>query len=234
MSLKRGIRGSWVCLGALFGSQLVALVIVAIALEFSPKFRYWIETPYGQFFIFALSGLAALLVVLFFAHPQSPLDFLNLFELKSIREGISYFVVVVGFVFGIIGVFIAQAELVGFPEKFYLTRPFIHQAGLKKHLFTILLLVGPVFEEIIMRGFLYRAFRKSYGISLSIFIVVLVSTLTHRSVMIVSVWVFLFLTALHIILCLILEKTCNLWNCIICHITYNATLACAWLLGTSH
>jgi membrane protease YdiL (CAAX protease family) len=218
-------------LGALFGSQLFALVVAGIALEYFPPFRYWIDTPLGQCFLVAMGGLAALLVVLLLTRAQSGTDLLNLIEIKSIREGVSYFVVVVGVFLGIIGVFISQAERVEFSEKSHIVRVFIHQEGLGKNLFAILLLVGPIFEEIIMRGFLYRAFRKRYGVSFSIFIIVLAGTFTHLNAVTLSVWVLLLLTALQIILCLILEKTGNLWNCIMCHFAYNATLACAWLMG---
>jgi len=120
-----------------------------------------------------------------------------------------------------------------FAEKYPLTKPFIHQPGPEKYLLVILLLVGPVFEEIIMRGFLYRAFRESYGIILSVSTMVLVTTLTHWGVMTASLWMFLLLAVLQAILCLILEKTRNLWNCIACHFVYNATVTSAWLMGTS-
>ncbi|HJW38640.1 MAG TPA: CPBP family intramembrane glutamic endopeptidase [Candidatus Udaeobacter sp.] len=224
----------WLYIAALFGSQLVALVVLVAFWQFFPRFRYWVGTPFGAFFVTAGEGLAALLVVLLFAHPQSLLDVLDLFEFQSIRQGISYFAVVAGLVLGLTGVFLARIELSpDFAEKYPLTKPFIHQPGPEKHLFTILVLVGPVFEEIIMRGFLYRAFRESYGIPLSISIVVFAATLTHPGVMTASVWLFVLLAVVQVTLCLILEKTRNLWNCIVCHCVYNATLTSAWLMEMS-
>ena len=234
MSLRRKILKPWICIAALFCSQLVALVVVVALWQFFPRFRYWEGTPLGTFFITAGGGLAAFLVVLLYAHPQSLPDVLALFEFQSIRQGISYFAVFAGVVLGLTGVFLARIELADFAEKYPLTKPFIHQPGPEKHLLTILLLVGPVFEEIIMRGFLYRALRESYGIALSISIMVLVATLTHWGVMMASPWVFLLLAVLEVILCLILEKTRNLWNCIVCHCVYNATLTSAWLMGMSN
>jgi membrane protease YdiL (CAAX protease family) len=234
MSLRRRISRPWLYIAALFGSQLVVLVVVVAFWGFFPRFRYWVGTPFGTFFITAAGGLAAFLIVVFVAHPQSLLDVLNLFEFQSIRQGISCFAVVAGFVLGLTGVFLARVELADFAEKYPLTKPFIHQPGPEKHLFTIILLVGPLFEEIIMRGFLYRAFREGYGIALSISIMVLVATLTHWGVVTTSPWVFLLLAVLQVILCLLFEKTRNLWNCIVCHCVYNATLTSAWLMGTSN
>jgi membrane protease YdiL (CAAX protease family) len=232
-SKSRTLR-PWLYVVALFGSQLAVLIVVVAFWGFFPSFRYWVGTPLGTFCFVAAGGLSALLVVLLFAHPQTLLDVLDIFEFQSLRQGISYFPVIAGFVLGLTGVFLERVELAGFAEKYPLTKPFIHQPGPEKHLFTIILLVGPVFEEIIMRGFLYRVFRESYGIALSISIIVLVTTLTHWGVMTASPWVFLLLAALGATLCLILEKTRNLWNCIVCHCGYNATVVAAWLMGTNH
>lgn len=91
-----------------------------------------------------------------------------------------------------------------------------------------------VFEEIIMRGFLYRTFRESYGIALSILIVAFVAMLTQWGVMTALTWAFLLLAAVQVILCLLLQGERNLWNCVVCHYVYNATLVGAWLVGMSN
>jgi membrane protease YdiL (CAAX protease family) len=231
MGLKQGIWRPWICLGALLGSQLVVFVVVAITLVLSRSFRYWIGTSLGHFSIFTLGLLAALLVALMFSRPKSVSNFLDIFELKSIRGSISCSAIIVGLILGCIGVFAAQTLPAGLSEKAWVTRAFIYQVGLAKYLPIIALLADPFCEEIFIRGFLYRAFRKSYGVYLSIFMIVLVAMLTHP-VMRASVWVFLVLSTLQVILCLILEKTRNLSNCIICHFAYNATLVCASLMGT--
>lgn len=93
----------------------------------------------------------------------------------------------------------------------------------------ILFVVGAIIEEIIMRGFLYRAFRAAYGAILSVLAIVLVATLAHPGVMTASPRIFLLLGVLQVTLCVILEKTDNLWNCIACHVLYNATVASTWL-----
>lgn len=215
----------------MFGSQLVALVILATLWSFSPRFGYWIGTPFGTFSVTVFGGLAAFLVVMLFS--ASLLDIFSLFEFQSIRQGLGYFAPVAGFVLGLTGVFLTRISMTHFADNYPLMRPFIHLPGPQKYLLVILLLIGPIFEEIIMRGFLYRAFRKSYGITLSVSTIVLAAMLTHPGVMTASPWLFLLLGALQAILCLILEKTHNLWNCIACHFVYNATVTSAWLMGTS-
>lgn len=220
----------WLYLAAVFGSQLVALVVVATFWAFFPRFGYWVGTPFGTFSVTVFGGLAAFLVVILFS--ASRLDLFSLFELQSLRQGLRYFAPGTGFVLGLAGVFLTRIGVAHFADNYPLMRPFIHFPGSQKYLLVILLLIGPIFEEIIMRGFLYREFRKSYGITLSVSTIVLAAMLTHPGVMAASPWLFLFLGALQAILCLILEKTRNLWNCIACHFVYNATVVSAWLMGS--
>lgn len=230
MILTRSILRPWLCLAALFGSQIALLVVVVVFWGLFPGFKYWVNSPFGAFFITAAGGLAAFLVVVAFAHPKSLAGFLKVFEFASIRKGISYYALVAGVVLGLAGVFLTRIGGVESSER-YLTKPFIYQPGPEKHLLTILLLVGPLFEEITMRGFLYRAFRERYGVSFSIFTIVVVAAITHLGVTTKSLSISLLLTVLQVILCLFLEMTRNLWNCIICHVLYNATLISAWLIG---
>jgi membrane protease YdiL (CAAX protease family) len=229
-----GLKGKtrpWLYIVAVFGSQLVALVIVAAFWAFFPKFGPWVETPLGTFSVTVFGGLSAFVVVMLFS--GSRLDFFSLFEFQSIRQGLRYFPAGVGFALGLTGVWLTRIRMENFADNYPLMRPFIHLSGPQRYLLLIVLVIGPIFEEIIMRGFLYRAFRKNYGITLSVSIIVLAAMLTHPGVMASSPLLFLFLGLFQAILCLILENTGNLWNCIACHCDYNATVASAWLMGTS-
>jgi membrane protease YdiL (CAAX protease family) len=230
MRLTRRILRPWLCLAALFGSQVALVLVVVVFWGLFPRFKYWVNTPLGAFFITAAGGLAAFLVVVAFARPKSLADFLNLFEFASIQQGVSYYALVAGVILGLAGVFLTRIGGAA-PAETYLTKLFIYQPGPEKHLLTILLLVGPLFEEITMRGFLYRAFRDGYGIAFSMLTVAMAATMTHVGVATASLPIFLFLTALQVILCVFLEVTRNLWNCILCHVVYNTTLVCAWLCG---
>ena len=230
-----GVKGKtlrpWLYIVAVFGSQLVALVIIATLWALFPRFGPWVDTPFGTFVVTVFGGLAAFVVVMLFSASRH--DFLSLFEFQSIRQGLRYFPAGVGFALGLTGVWVTRIRMENFADNYPLMRPFIHLAGPQKYLLLIVLLIGPIFEEIIMRGFLYRAFRKNYGITLSVSIIVLAAMLAHPGVMASSAWLWLFLGAFQAILCFILENTGNLWNCIACHCVYNATVASAWLMGTS-
>ena len=98
---------------------------------------------------------------------------------------------------------------IGFQRVFYLLSP---------------LVLAPVFEEIVNRGFLYKAFRVSSSVGVSIFLMVLWTLWTHYqywhrawvNVLYYSAW-----TALQ---CYLREKSPSLWDCILCHCVSNAWL----------
>ena len=82
-------------------------------------------------------------------------------------------------------------------------------------------LFAPFFEEPAMRGFVYKAFRSSYGISISMSLVVLISLIFHTQVY-GSLYQFVGIVALNVTLCFVKEKRLSLWNCIACHFAFNA------------
>ena len=78
-----------------------------------------------------------------------------------------------------------------------------------------------------MRGFLYRAFRGSYGILLSVLSSFCIVTYFHWGLL-SNPLVFVCLTAGAILLCTIREWTGSLWNCILFHAVYNASVTLDW------
>ncbi len=221
----------WLYLASVFGSQLFGLVILATLWTLFPPFRHWVGTPFGTFAAAVFGWLLAFSVVLLFS--ESRLDLFNLFELQSVRQGFTYFAPGAGFLFGLAGVFLPRIGMEHLADNYPLMRPFISLPGPEKYLLVVLLLVAPLFEEIVVRGFLYRAFRNSYGIIMSVVTAVVAAMLAHPGVMATSLWLFLFLGAFQIMLCLMFERRRNLWNCIACHFVYNATVAGAWLMELS-
>lgn len=83
--------------------------------------------------------------------------------------------------------------------------------------------IAPISEEITMRGFLYRSFRQNLGIPLSIFFVLCMHNFFHWGVITRSYHAFFCLVALEIMLCIVRERTGNVWNCVLCHAAYNST-----------
>ena len=89
-------------------------------------------------------------------------------------------------------------------------------------------ILTPFFEEVVMRGFLFQAFRRSYGVVVGTGLVLCVQTYFHWGLVVHDFIGFLFLTAGGIALCAIREYTGSTWNCVLFHAAYNATVLRQW------
>jgi membrane protease YdiL (CAAX protease family) len=111
----------------------------------------------------------------------------------------------------------------------HISRSFYYQGGAAKWFFIVYaVLIAPFCEEIVRRGFLYRAFRGSYKLPLSIFLILCFHAYFHWGIISHSFYTFGCLVLVEIWLCLIQEWTGNLWNCVLCHTIYNATQNLPW------
>jgi membrane protease YdiL (CAAX protease family) len=86
------------------------------------------------------------------------------------------------------------------------------------------LVLAPIFEEIFDRGFLYKAFRGSFSVAVSVLIMIAWSLWTHYSYWHESWIAALNYSAFTILQCYLREKSPSLWDCIICHFVSNAVL----------
>jgi membrane protease YdiL (CAAX protease family) len=87
--------------------------------------------------------------------------------------------------------------------------------------FNLILLLAPFWEEIILRGYLYGAFRLEYSVSTSMFCMLVIAFLSHFSVICATPLTAVIFLGLNAVIVLFREKTGNIWNCIACHFTYN-------------
>jgi membrane protease YdiL (CAAX protease family) len=85
-------------------------------------------------------------------------------------------------------------------------------------------------EEIAKRGFLYQAFRGSYGIPLSITLIICWELFAHWAIASHSIFTFSCYSLFAILLCIVREKTRSIWNCIFCHSIYNAVTTRQWAI----
>jgi membrane protease YdiL (CAAX protease family) len=101
---------------------------------------------------------------------------------------------------------------------------FRHTAGLESYLFLVpLVLLAPIFEESIKRGFLYKAFRGSYPLWPSMVVIVAWTALRHWSQYLH--WIAAMnLSLLTLVQCYLREKSDSLWDCILCHMAFNSSL----------
>lgn len=100
--------------------------------------------------------------------------------------------------------------------------PFDPFLGLNGYYF-YLLLAAPFLEEPIYRGFLYKAFRGSYPVPLSIALIVGFTAFTHWNQYAHSAIAAVVLSAFTVVLCYLREKSESLWDCILCHFIFNGS-----------
>jgi membrane protease YdiL (CAAX protease family) len=85
------------------------------------------------------------------------------------------------------------------------------------------LLLAPLFEEIINRGFIYKAFRGSYSVPVSVALLVGWTALTHFNQFKHSWAAALTLSLLTVVQCHLREKSSSLWDTILCHFAFNVS-----------
>jgi membrane protease YdiL (CAAX protease family) len=97
--------------------------------------------------------------------------------------------------------------------------------GFQRMLFLLpLVILAPIFEEIVERGFLYKAFRGSFSVAGSVLIMLAWVLFQHSQYALRSWIAALHLSAFAIIQCYLREKSASLWDCIICHSVGNAVI----------
>lgn len=82
--------------------------------------------------------------------------------------------------------------------------------------FIVLVLLTPFVEETLFRGFLFRAYRRRFGLLIATLLVSLLFAAVHAHFN-VQIDVFVF----SLVLCYLREKTDNLWPCVILHMLKN-------------
>jgi membrane protease YdiL (CAAX protease family) len=86
------------------------------------------------------------------------------------------------------------------------------------------LILAPIFEESVDRGFLYKAFRGSHSVVVSTILIIGWVCYTHWSQYSASWIAALDLSVLTIVQCYLREKSPSLWDCILCHFVFNASI----------
>lgn len=215
----------WLCFAALYGSQVVVAVLAVVGCVVSRGFAYWLASPWGVFSVTAIGGLAALGVVYLFLRRPSAGEYLRRLGLRFPPRDVSIPLVFLGLALGLAASYLGSRFPAEAAANTSFQKTFSNGSFEGVYLYAVALVAGPVLEELVMRGFLYQGFRKSYGMPVSVASLVFIGTLTHWKVATASALCFLILALLQVALCLTFEKTKNLWNCIALHVAYNAVIA---------
>ena len=222
-------RDAWKCLGMLLVFWFVAGLAVAALTAHFPGLHYWTRQGVGRFIGYSVQFSILVLTALYFARMKSVEAFLKTFGLDRPPSSYVWFAVVVTLVLrGTSHMLIVYGLSKGVTNTS--VRGFLHTVGVTRYFYLAPALMAPFCEELYMRGFLYRAFRGSYSVHSSTALIVAITAILHVDQFLQSWAAVMSISALTVLQCFLRERTGNLWDCIICHLVFNATSILASLL----
>jgi membrane protease YdiL (CAAX protease family) len=217
-------RGAWRCLGMIIVFDIF-LEIITLALDsrFS-DFRKWHENGFGYFSTGVLHFAIYVLTAAYFARTETLAAFLKGFSLDCKPSNYAWF----GVTMALIVRFFGHFMLINGWGKGVLNHEYIafkHTLGFERYFFLLpTLFLAPFFEELLNRGFLYKAFRGSYPVGISMALIVAWTAISHWPYYSHSFLAAFCLSMIAIVQCYLREKSDSLWDCILCHFTFNASL----------
>jgi membrane protease YdiL (CAAX protease family) len=221
-------RDAWFCVLVLVVLQFTMLLGLRIAARSSPAFDHWWEAPLGTGIIYIIQDALWLFVAFWFSRVQAVRDFL---QPSGLRRGVS----VLGWCAAWLAIAIAFID--GYGASRGLTassrrhQPLGYGAfSLAWYYFTLSsVVIAPFCEEVVTRGFLFRALRGRYSFLVTTIIIICFSAYFHRSSGLRSAFTLGCLTSLWVLLCIVRERTRSLWNCLLCHAVYNLVCTHLWI-----
>jgi membrane protease YdiL (CAAX protease family) len=217
-------RDAWKCIGMIIVFGIIFwITILGLSWHFS-AFRIWRLSGFGNFSTTILSYAIELLVAAYFARTEIFAAFWKGFGLDQKPSNYVWFGVTVALIIRVCGHFILTH---GWSRGVlnYDLYGFRHAVGFERYFFLLPpLILAPFFEESAYRGFLYQAFRRSYSLNICIFLIVTWTAFTHWPYYSHSWMAALSLSALTLVQCHLREKSNSLWDCILCHFAYNASV----------
>ena len=222
---KWSARDAWKCVGMILVFQFVwNMIVLAIDWHLHGFYTWREHNGFGRCFMTIVYFAIGLLTAAYFARTETLASFWKGFGFDRKPSEYVWF----GIVAALFVRFFSHFMLIhgwGKGVSNYEINAFKNTTDHEKYLFVVpLLLLAPLFEEAINRGFIYKAFRGSYSIKASMALIVAWTANTHWGQYAHS-WIAAFgLSMLTIVQCYLREKSDSLWDCILCHFTFNASL----------
>lgn len=178
--------------------------------------RPFLNSHLGVVASYILSSLIFLAITICFSRVQTPRAFRDFFAFNAPNSRTVIAAILLGAVVAALAVYMVDVKLAA-------PRNGTAESIGPEHVwsFRLLLLLTPFTEEIVIRGFLYKALREDYSVRVSIFLILIITLFLHFGVIYSAPVGAVPLLALNAIVSLFREKTNSIWNCIICHFAYN-------------
>jgi len=221
-------RDAWFCVLALIVSQSIILFCLRLGARSSLAFSDWLGTASGSGFTVVVQGGLWLFFAFWFSRVEAIRDFLGP---AGLRQGVNIF----GWCAAWLAIGIAFIDGYGVSRGLTASTRQPHPVGYDASrvawwFFAVKsILIVPLYEEAVTRGFLYRAFRARYGFLLTTVFIIVFSAYFHWGSVSRSLFSFGCLALLWALLCVVRERTGSLWSCLLCHAVYNSVGIHLWL-----
>jgi membrane protease YdiL (CAAX protease family) len=195
----------------------------------NPEVTNWMKGPQALF-VTSLSGLLIGVMIIIAIHrPKFPEGLPELFSLRPNFKETKLVWLFVGILIAILVKTLSRTWHAGSPHIATAISRARVEGGLAYVVAAAVL--GPIPEEMILRGYLYQAFSSSYGKAVGTVILIILSLLLHASGAFRSVYGICVYGGLAAFICWIFDSKRNLFDCIAFHMAYNATIMCLDILA---
>ena len=215
--MQAAVRLKWNSSNACKCLVSMAFANIAITGAIVPLNRYGIRSPLLLLATYLCSLLAFLIITILYSDVKSLRVFGEHFGFLAPRPHAFITAMLFGGAIGASVLYMAKNSLLSPHNRL------AEGLGINNVIYlNIILLLAPFWEEVIIRGYLYKAFRQEYSVAETICCILAITVVAHNSLMRSAPFGGCALLILNIILSLFREKEKSIWNCIICHFVYNA------------
>jgi membrane protease YdiL (CAAX protease family) len=217
-------KDAWKCLGILLILEnVLALIFSALDWEFR-SFYVWHKSGFGYFSAGVLHSSIFLLTAAYFARTETLKCFCRGLGLDRKPSEYVWSGVTLAVILRLSSHFILVHNW-GKGVANYEINAFGQTTGAERYFYLLpALVLAPIFEEAVNRGFLYRAFRGSYSVGISMLLILVWTAFTHWSQYLHSWIASVVLSCVTLVQCYLREKSDSLWDCILCHFGFNVSL----------
>lgn len=215
-------RDAWKFIGMMLVFDTVWYFGMNLPYTFIPHFYDWRWGPFGVVTMTIIYAGLNLLTVAYFARTDTLASFRKAVGLD--RKPTDYVWFGVTAAVGIV-LFSHVIHQLGWAKSYrtYEYTAFRQGHGPARYLFLFPALFAAFWEEPMMRGFLYKAFRSSYSAPTSTFLIIGYTAYTHWYQYRHFGLAVIVLSALTVVQCVLREKSDSLWDIILCHLVYNGS-----------
>jgi len=220
---KWSARDGWKFFGMVVVFNVLWYFVFGALYRIFPHFWDWRWSPVGVVIMRGIYIAAHIFLAAYFARAESFALFWKAVGLDRKPTNYAWFGVTAALGIRLIGHIIYT---LGWARSYYASNEqalFHRTHGVQHYLYLLPMLAAGFWEEPVNRGFLYKAFRGSYSMGLSIGAIIVFTAYTHWNQYEHFGWAVISISGVMAIQCYLREKSDSLWDCILCHLVFNAS-----------